>query len=340
MVAMASFQPQLLEPDRIPKALAAFVLTAVFGFLTAPPAGNANPLIWLLIDKVFGGPGDKLDRPNRARTDLFFRGFLVSAAVVFITILAAKYIKESIVTTPYYGIPEILALSLLLTSGAVWRSILKLYFALEGKNSTPGAYFAISRSTRSNLSIADDFTITRAAMGFLARGFDKGLISPIFWYLIGGLPAAMIYASLACLSWRFGKSGFSRGFGAFPQAVERILGFIPGLITGLFIALAAAFTPTAGLTRGFMAFLGFKGRAPYEQGGYPLSVMAWALNISLGGAVQDLQGSAIKGIWVGPDKATAQNDHQHLRRALYINVTAHILFAVTLCGTYWWLAAM
>ncbi len=324
----------IMDPDRIPLAVSALILSIVLGIIVGSITGNANPLFWLVIDNIFGGFGDRLDRINRPKADLMFRGFLVAAIVIFVVLYAGNILKTSMETRSYFRISEVAILTLLLTTAAPWKVLSRLYTALKDKKSAPGDYLALSRSTRTNLSIADDLSVTRVAMGYSARMFDKGLVSPVFWYLIAGLPGAMVYSALACLAWRFGKDGFSKGFGVIPVALEKLMGYIPGLFAGILIALAGLFTPTAGVSRAFLSFLGSKGRATYEQGGFPLSALAWALNVSLGGATQDLTGSAIKAVWVGPEKATAQNDHHHLRRALYISITAHMLLLAGLCGLY------
>ena len=67
-----------------------------------------------------------------------------------------------------------------------------------------------------------------------------------------------------------------------------------------------------------------------------MSILAWALHVSLGGPSQDLSGSAIKADWVGPPGATAQNDYRHLRRAAYILAIAYLLLLAALGGCYLW----
>jgi adenosylcobinamide-phosphate synthase len=332
----STLHSHIMDPDRIPLAITAIVLAAILGVITGPVAGNANPLLWFFYDKILGGFGERLDRVHRSTADLALRGFAITAIGLALGLLIGKFYAALVFEKPVSGITEIILLSTLITSGSVWYALLRLYFALEKKQALQGAYLAISRSTRVNLSATDDFGITRAGMGFAARSFDKGLVAPVFWYLIGGLPLAVIYTALAALGWRFGKDGFSKGFGAVPLALEKLLGYVPSLLAATLMTLATIVTPTAAIHKGLAAWFGHKNRAPYEQGGYPLSALAWSLNVSLGGASQDLSGSAIHGIWVGPDGATAKNDHKHLRRAIYINFAATILFMASLCGAYLW----
>lgn len=333
---LKQWHASFLDVDRIPFAIAAMLVTAIIGMISGPLFGNTYPALWIVFDKLFGGLGDRLDKAQRQKADLMFRGFLVTAFAIFIAAGIGKAI-DTILFIPEYGwVIETIALSLILTSGTVWYALLKLYFAMDKDQVGKGAYYAIARSTRTNLAAADEFAITRAAINLSARAFDKGLVAPIIWYVILGMPGAVIYSALSALSWRFGKDGFSKGFGSAAMALEKLLGFFPAVLSGILITLAGIFTPTAKPHKGIAAWLGHKNRASYEQGGHPLSALAWSLNLSLGGASQDLTGHAIKSTWVGPEGATAKNNHKHLRRAIYIHVLAYVLFIAVLLGMYLW----
>lgn len=337
---ITQWHAHLIDIDRIPTILMAIIFCSIIGMITGPLLGNANPFIWRAYDLLFGKLGDRMDRTTRAKPDLIFRGFLVTAFVVFIAACISKAFDELSVLEIASGTVRLVLLSLLLTSGSVWFVLLKLYFAMEKDKVGEGAYYAVARTTRLNLAAGDDFGITRAAMGASAKTFDKGLVAPALWYLIGGFPGACIYSALAMMNWRFGKAGLGpnkgMGFEAIPLALERLAGVIPSLLSALLMTLASTFTPTAKLHKSVAAWLGHKNRAPYEQGGAPVSALAWALNVSLGGAAQDLSGTPLKGEWVGPEGATAQLSHKHLRRAIYINVIAHLLFIASLLGAYMW----
>jgi adenosylcobinamide-phosphate synthase len=330
------FHAKLMDPERIPYALAAILVTMVVGVITGPLAGNANPLQWLVVDKLFGGIGDKLDKTHRPRADLMFRGFMLGAGALLFALILGKFYQYLSIHYSYYTITQVLLLSTLLASGSLWFVLLRLYFAVEQKQVGQGAYYAVARTTRKNLVATDDFGIMRTAIGLSARSFDKGMVAPVFWYLVGGLPMAVVYSVIAALVWRFNKDGFSKGFGAVLSAMEKLLGFAPGLFSAALLTLASLFTPTARVHMGLSSWANMKNRATYEQGWLPLSVLAWSLGVSLGGASQDLSGSAIKAPWVGPANATAKINHKHLRRALFLDVTAHFLFLVALCSAYLW----
>ena len=316
----------LFIPERIPLAMAALLLAGVVGMVTGPLWGNANPFFWIVVNKALGTFGARLDRVQRKPGDLMIRGLLLSLVGLLLFYAAGRGAETLVRLVPLAGVTEIIALSLVLTAGTVWFALLKLFFAMKEKKTGDRTYYAIAVSTRTNLAAADDFTITRIGMGWAARMFDKGVVAPIIWFLIGGLPAAYIYAGLAALSWRFGRDGFTKGFGRIPLVLEKLMGFGPMLLSGALMAGAGLLTPTGGMTRAFAGLMRKEGAAPYEEGGLPVTAMANSLNVSLGGPVIDLDGSTIKRAWAGPKSATAQLGEGHLGRALYISLMAHLLF--------------
>lgn len=326
------FPAFVLDTDRLIIAVGVLFLSFIGGLVTGPWLYSAKPLIYKIFDLCFAPIGDRLDRLVRPRSDLIFRGFLLSSVLILLVLILSAFIENKVVSTGYGSYIEMFLLAALLSSGGVLRAIWTLYRALEDGKTTPGAYLSIVQSTRTTLLNADDPGMTRVAMGFCVRSFDKGVVSPLFWYLIGGMPVVFLYSTLAFLSWRFGKDGFTKGFGVAPLSLEKIMGFVPGVLAGVLVGLAGLFTPGARFVRGF-GFLAYP--APYAQGGYPLAALAWSLNLTLGGPGQDVTDSAIQAVWTGPDGASAQNSHGNLKRALYLVFIAHILLLACICAAYW-----
>ncbi len=313
-------------------AMAALLLVSLIGVVTGPLFGNAVPLFWFGIEKILGGFGGRLDRVQRGPRDLMLRGLFLSILGLALFLVAGRGAGMLVQALPLGGLTEILLLSVVLSAGAVWFALLRLFFALRDKKTGKNTYFTIAATTQTNLASSDDYTLTRVGMGMAARSFDKGVVAPILWFLVGGLLAAYIYAGVAALSWRFGKDGFTKGFGRIPLILERVMGFVPTLLAGLLMALAGLLTPTGGMTRAFAGLVRQSGHAAYAEGGLPVTAMANALNVSLGGPTVDLRGSAIQRGWVGPKGATAQLGAGHLRRALYITIMAHLLFLAGMGG--------
>lgn len=306
--------------------MAALLLASFAGIVTGPLWYNATPFWWIITDKVLGGFGARLDRVQRKPADLAFRGFLLTVVALVVFYFIGERTAELAWHYPLAGLTEVFFLSLVLASGTVWFALLRLYYALKDKKVVKNAYYTIATTTRTDLSASDDYTVTRVGMGFGARMFDKGVVAPIVWYLIAGLPAAYIYAALAALAWRFGKDGFTKGFGKVPLALEQLMGMAPMALSGFIMAGAGLLTPTGGMTRALIGLIRVKDRTPYAEGGLPVTAMANSLKVGLGGPTTDLDGSAITRGWAGPEGATAKLEPGHLRRAIYISLMAHLLF--------------
>ena len=325
------------DSDRILVCMGALLFVEIIGFIVGPLLGNANPWLWVLLDRLFGF-GRKSYKVEKSASSLSFRGGLFGSLYI-ITAAVIGFGVWYVLTHFHYTLPlEILFLVFTLTGGAVWVAMTKLHQALkEGSRLEKGTYRPIAISTRYNLNSTDDYGITRAGVGYMPKAFNKALVAPLFWYLIGGLPAAYLYSGIACAAWALSKEGYAKNFGGFVLKLERLLGFLPNIIAGIFLMLAAIFTPTAQVSRVFPLFFKRQGRAHYAEGGFPLTVTAYALNISLGGPVEDIDGSVIRHGWIGPKSATARLDKGHLKRAIYMSMMAYILvFAALVAGLLAW----
>ncbi len=66
-------------------------------------------------------------------------------------------------------------------------------------------------------------------------------------------------------------------------------------------------------------------------------LMAYALNVSLGGPVEDVSGSVLKRAWVGSSGSTARVDRRHLRQAIYMSIMGFVLvFFFVVLGALMW----
>ncbi|HPQ51257.1 MAG TPA: cobalamin biosynthesis protein [Alphaproteobacteria bacterium] len=328
----------IFSSDRLSAVAIALIMVSLIGMMVGPVWGNANPLLWSLLDKICGGLVARTYNRNRSMASLHFRGailltlyLLITGIIAAVALLVERRIGFSGLMTP-------LLLSLTLSGGTVWASLVKLHHALRGKNGlTKGSYYQIAVSTRTDLNSTDDHGIIRVGIGLVATSFDKGLVAPIFWFLIGGLPAAYIYCGIAAACWSLSKDGFAKGIGTLALKLETAFGIVPQILSSVLIALAALATPAAGMTRTIRGLLSGKGHAPYAEGGLAVTAIAYALGVSLGGPVEDISGSVLKRSWVGSSKSTARVECRHLRQAIYLGIMGFVwVFLFIVLGLLAW----
>ncbi len=119
----------------------------------------------------------------------------------------------------------------------------------------------------------------------LAENLNDGVIAPIFYLLIGGLPLLVLYKTINTLDSMVGyKSEKYLHFGWFSARMDDLFNFIPARLAGLCIVIGSVFL--LGFEPGKRAFKimlrdGRKHTSP--NSGIPEAAMAGALGLRLGG---------------------------------------------------------
>lgn len=125
--------------------------------------------------------------------------------------------------------------------------------------------------------------ITRATVETVAENIVDGIISPLFFFFIGGLPLAVLYRMSNTMDAMIGyKNDKYLYFGRTAARVDDVLNFIPARITGIlliFTAFCYRFNAKNALK---MMFRDAK-KHPSPNGGYTEATVAGALGIRLGG---------------------------------------------------------
>lgn len=132
----------------------------------------------------------------------------------------------------------------------------------------------------------DDKGILKAVIETLSENAADGIIAPMFYFAIGGLPLAMAYKAINTLDSMVGyRNEKYKNFGWASARLDDIANFIPARITGMLIVTATfifKMSATAGhLSLRTMLRDGRKHFSP--NSGIPEAAMAGALGVRLGG---------------------------------------------------------
>ena len=140
--------------------------------------------------------------------------------------------------------------------------------------------YLVSRDTQ-NLN---EEQVREAAIETLAENFNDSFIAPLFWFCVGGLPAAALYryANTADASWGYMGVRGGRDWthaGRFAARADDVLSWLPARITAALILIAAQ----AGFkAKNFKRLLNEALKTPSPNSGWPMAAMALALDVSLG----------------------------------------------------------
>ncbi len=120
--------------------------------------------------------------------------------------------------------------------------------------------------------------ICAATLETMAENLSDGVIAPLFWYALGGVPAMMTYKMVNTLDSMIGyKNDKYLKFGRFAARVDDVANFIPARITALLMAIV-------NLSKRALVFILKYGRAHTSpNAGYPEAALAGILNVRFGG---------------------------------------------------------
>ncbi len=129
----------------------------------------------------------------------------------------------------------------------------------------------------------DEGGILKAAVESLAENASDGVLAPIFYYLLGGIPMAMTYKAINTMDSMVGyKNEKYRLFGWAPARLDDLANIVPARLTGLFICLAGA-AAGHGIVRPLKTMFRDGRKHPSPNSGVPMAAMAGALGVTLGG---------------------------------------------------------
>ncbi|WP_231038462.1 adenosylcobinamide-phosphate synthase CbiB [Pectinatus haikarae] len=180
--------------------------------------------------------------------------------------------------------------------------------------------------------------MVRATVETIAENTTDGIISPLFYFFVGGLPLAILYRMANTLDSMVGyKNEKYFYFGRVSARIDDILNLAPARITGILLVVAAAILHFDYRTAWKMILRDAK-KHPSPNGGFTEAAVAGALNIRLGG--QNFYfGTAHFRAYMGD--AVQQLCPRHVVAAIQLMYTATVLFialATVLIPTVptWW----
>jgi len=134
--------------------------------------------------------------------------------------------------------------------------------------------YIVGRETRT----LNEQQIRTAVLETLAENLSDGVIAPLFFYAMGGVPAMMAYKMANTLDSMIGyKSEKYREFGWFAARFDDVINFIPARIT----ALLMVFLSLSGRGLAYIFRYGHQHSSP--NAGYPEAALAGILNCRFGG---------------------------------------------------------
>lgn len=190
---------------------------------------------------------------------LFFLLKVISASFMLWTIIASVFV--------FYGLANH---SLIKESLLVIKALKKEGIEVGRKQLS----FIVGRDT----AALSENQVRTAVLETLAENLSDGVIAPLFFYAIGGVPAMLAYKMANTLDSMIGyKNERYKDFGWFAARLDDVLNFPPARITA-FLMVLLTFS-----WRGLKFTFKYGSQHASPNSGYPEAALAGILNCRLGG---------------------------------------------------------
>ena len=268
-----------------------------------------------------------LRRPNQTSADEFLAGGALTFSMV-----AAFYVSAATMINWTYKRSR--------WFGAVTETVLA-WTCLASRNLHDEASAVIVALEAGNLSLArkrlarivgrytqhlDAQEISRAAIETVAESASDGVIAPLFYMTVGGVPLAMAYKTINTLDSMIGHADEKYlYFGKMAARLDDVANFLPSRLTALGIAASAAIIPDTTSTSSITTWLRDGSKHSSPNAGQPESAMAGALGVRLGGT-NSYDGELVSAPLIG--ERFSQPSVKQARRAVQIVATVSALGAI------------
>jgi adenosylcobinamide-phosphate synthase len=261
--------------------LAGLAIDVVFGDMPALFARIPHPIV--LAGRAIAFFEGKLNRANRSERSRRERG-IVTLVVLVGAAAGLGWALHLLLRGSLAGaLVEALAIGILVAQRSLFEHVATVAAAL-GSGGLAAGRAAVSHIVGRDPTRLDFHGVARAAIESLAENFSDGVVAPVFWYLVLGLPGLFAYKMANTLDSMIGhRSERYRSFGWASARFDDLLNLVPAPLSGLLLGGAALFAGMARPGHAFAVMLrdGRKHHSP--NAGWPEAAMAGALGLALAG---------------------------------------------------------
>jgi adenosylcobinamide-phosphate synthase len=296
----------------------------VIAFLLDLILGDPKKLPHLII--AFGNSislGEKLLNKNNAK---FLKGALLTILLVSTSFITPHLIIKYLNAYDFQFI-------------AIAFSVLMLFYCLANKTLVKegNAVFNVLKNEgleagRKRLSWIvgretnklSEQQIRVATFETMAENLSDGVIAPLFYFLILGVPGAMAYKMINTLDSMIGyKNDRYFFFGKFAAILDDVVNYIPARITGVLMLLVTF------KLKGFSFIFKEGKKHSSPNAGYPEAALAYILNCQFGGP-NYYHGKLVDKPFIGSNNRKIE--HDEIKIVSKVNYTTSILFFLLMIG--------
>lgn len=197
--------------------------------------------------------------------DSIFRGFILNISLLILIFIITYFL--SLINNIYF---QALLCSFTISSKMLYESVKEVITSNDSR-------YAISMLVSRDTKDMSDSDVNKAAIETYAENLSDGVIAPLFYLLLFGIVGAFIYKGINTLDSMVGyRNKRYENFGKVSAILDDIVNYIPSRITAILIA-------SLFLSKKAFNFYSYGKHHESPNAGHPISAMALAIEVKLGG---------------------------------------------------------
>ena len=256
----------------------AYILDLIFG----DPQNIIHPV--QIIGKIISLGEKILLKEKSGSRYKFFAGIILNIFVVSITYGLTCLIYKSSKISGVFTLIEIYLMYTVFSVNSLAREGNRVYNILKEGNiekARKDLSYLVSRDTET----MDEKMIIRSTMETISENTVDGIVAPMFYMFLGGLPLAMTYKAINTLDSMVGyKNERYMDFGKFSAKIDDVANFIPARITG-FLIVAASMILRYNYKNSLKMFIRDRKNHSSPNSAHAEASVAGALGVQFGGRV-------------------------------------------------------
>jgi adenosylcobinamide-phosphate synthase len=261
-------------------ALLAMLIELGIGYPERLMRAIGHPVMWIgaLIERC----ERLLNRdtaPNLRRT----LGTLALLVVLGTVGAIALAVQSQLLALPF-GLAGLAVLtSTMLAQRSLHRYVANVASALD-KNGVDAARQAVSHIVGRDTATLDRAGVARAAIESLAENFSDGIVAPVFWLVLAGLPGIALYKTINTADSMIGhRTRRYADFGWATARLDDLVNLPASRLAAVLLIAAAALHKDTSVARAWRSMWRDAARHRSPNAGYPEAAIAGALDLSLAG---------------------------------------------------------
>lgn len=239
-----------------------------------------HPVAW--IGALIGVLDRRFNRDDRSQQQRKMAGIASTAAMVAVSAAVGILIQTTLQQLPMGNLAVALVASIFIAQRSLYQHVASVRSAFA-EGGLAGARKAVARIVGRDPEQLDEAGVCRAAIESCAENFSDGVVAPVFWLALLGLPGLIAYKTINTADSMIGhRTERYTSFGWAAARLDDLVNLVPARLSALLLAIAA---PIAGgsvsTSLRIVTRDASKHRSP--NAGWPESATAGALGVALAG---------------------------------------------------------